>query len=160
MSMSMSMSMSYPYGYDGHDDTNPDDGNSPVDVDDSSTDNSNDSTGTGDSSPSDFDSTDSSLTSCSGFPLQAERSETFTVDTVRDSLPVTSIENILKTRLRDSFFFCEDLDQRRLQNTSSIDDADSAFYIGDVEAEQLDDGKLFVMFLFCCVQVAEWCLSN
>ena len=130
------MSMSYPYGDDGHDDNTDNDGGDnptdpPVDTD------PND----GDSSPSDFDTTDSSLGACAGLPFSTVTNDIL-VQSVGDSLSVATLANALNDRLRDTYAFCDDSGQRRLQNTTDIeDDTDSDFYIGDVDLEQLDEGK-------------------
>lgn len=142
----MSLSMSYPYDSDGNDDTNTDGGDVPTDIDDTP----DVSDPNGDSSPSDLDTTDSSLTVCDGLPFQTVPA-TLLVQSVSDSLSVATLENALNDRLRDTYAFCDDLDQRRLQNnTSDIDDEDSVFYIGDIDLEQLDDGKYLRLLILPC----------
>lgn len=143
LSLSMSLSMSYLYDSDGNDDTNTDGGDVPTDTDDTPVVSDPD----GDSSPSDLDTTDPPVTVCAGLPFQPLTTNIL-VQSVSDSLSVATLKNALNDRLRDTYAFCDDLNQRRLQNnTSDIDDADSVFYIGDIDLEQLDEGKYLCLLI-------------
>ena len=143
--MSMSLSMSMSYGYDSQDDLDnmdgegsnggtPTDGDTtapestpaPTNVTDTNAPNATET-----SAPSGFPTespTKAPLPSCYGMEFTILESPLF-IETSREGISFSVLENALEDAMRDVLPFCEDLDQRRLEDAG----AGGGYYIGNVD---------------------------